>query len=113
LDFTYVDDCIAGIIAGIELLVSGREKNHTVNLAFGQGNSLVTLATYIGETLGVAPNITLKPTRPGEVTHYVANIGKARALLGYDPKTSLKEGIQKTIEWSMEYQGKKLQANRL
>jgi len=113
LDFTYVDDCIAGIIAGIELLVRGREKNHTVNLAFGQGNSLVALANYIGETLGITPNITLKPTRPGEVTHYVANIGKARALLNYNPQTSLKEGIQKSIAWSVEYLGKQLQANRL
>ena len=103
LDFTYIDDCVAGVIAGIELLASGKEKNHTVNLAFGQGSSIVDMAGYIGDTLGIKPNITVKPSRPGEVTHYVANIGKARALLNYNPQTSLQEGIKKAVAWSMDW----------
>ena len=103
LDFTYIDDCVAGVIAGIELLASGKEKNHTVNLAFGQGSSIVDMAGYIGATLGIKPNITVRPSRPGEVTHYVANIGKARALLNYNPQTSLQEGIKKAVAWSMDW----------
>lgn len=103
LDFTYVDDCVEGIARGVELLVSGRDANHTINLAFGQGNSLVTMAEFIGEALGIKPIMTVEPARVGEVTHYVANIGKARALLNYDPKTPLKEGIQKAVAWSTEW----------
>jgi UDP-glucose 4-epimerase len=103
LDFTYVDDCVEGIARGVELLVSGRDANHTINLAYGQGNSLVTMAELIGEALGIKPKMTVEPARVGEVTHYVANIGKARALLNYDPKTPLKEGIQKAVAWSMEW----------
>ena len=103
LDFTYVDDCIAGVRAGIDLLVAGEHGNQTINLAYGQGNSLVTMAEYIGEALGVEPNMTIEPSRVGEVTHYVANIGKARSLLGYDPQTSLKEGIEKAVAWSMQW----------
>jgi len=103
LDFTYVDDCVDGIAKGVELLVSGRDSNHTINLAYGQGNSLVTMAEYIGEALGIKPNMTVESARVGEVTHYVANIGKARALLNYDPKTPLKEGIQKAVAWSTEW----------
>jgi UDP-glucose 4-epimerase len=99
LDFTYIDDCIDGVYRGIELLVDGRDANHTINLAYGQGNSLITMAEYIGEALGVQPEITIEPSRVGEVTHYVANIGKARALLDYTPKTSLCEGIEKAVEW--------------
>ncbi|MBI5053892.1 MAG: NAD-dependent epimerase/dehydratase family protein, partial [Chloroflexi bacterium] len=107
LDFTYVDDCVDGIAKGVELLVSGRDANHTINLAFGQGNSLVTMAEFIGEALGIKPNMTVEPARVGEVTHYVANIGKARALLNYDPKTPLKEGIEKSVEWSREWEKSK------
>jgi UDP-glucuronate 4-epimerase len=103
LDFTYIDDCVEGVYRGIELLVNGREANHAINLAYGQGNSLVNMARYIGDALGVTPDITLKPPRVGEVTHYVANIGKARALLGYNPQTSLREGIQKAVDWSMAW----------
>lgn len=103
LDFTYVDDCVAGVRAGIDLLVERRDKNHTVNLAYGQGNSLVNMAHFIGEALGKTPDITIRPSRVGEVTHYIANIGKARALLGYNPQTPLREGIHKSVAWSMNW----------
>lgn len=103
LDFTYVDDCVAGVYRGIELLAGGCEANQTINLAYGQGNSLVSLAEYIGEELGVAPNMTVEPSRVGEVTHYVANIGKARALLGYTPQVPLREGIHRAVAWATTY----------
>jgi UDP-glucose 4-epimerase len=101
LDFTYVDDCVRGVVAGIELLLSGRPANQTINLAYGQGNSLVTLAEYISEELGVTTDITIEPSRVGEVTHYVANVGKARALLGYEPSVPLREGIRRAVAWSL------------
>jgi len=103
LDFTYVDDCVDGIVSGIRLLLSGEESNHVINLAYGQGNRLATMAQYIGEALGVEPAIKFEPPRVGEVTHYVANIGKARALLGYNPRTNLREGIQKAVSWSLDW----------
>ena len=103
LDFTYVDDCVAGVSTGLERLVRGEIKNHTINLAYGQGNSLVNMAKYIGEALGVEPNMKVEPARVGEVTHYVANIGKARALLNYHPKTPLREGIHKTVAWAIDW----------
>jgi UDP-glucose 4-epimerase len=106
LDFTYVDDCIEGVFRGIELLVSGQEVNQTINLAYGQGNSLVAMANFIGEALGIEPDMTIEPPRVGEVTHYVANIGKAHALLGYSPKTDLRQGIQKAVAWSMDWWAK-------
>jgi UDP-glucose 4-epimerase len=105
LDFTYVDDCVAGVYAGIELLAAGREANQTINLAYGEGNSLVTLAEYIGEALGAKPQISIAPPRVGEVTHYVADIGKARALLGYAPRMPLREGIGRAVAWAMAYWG--------
>jgi len=103
LDFTYVDDCIAGVSRGLERLVAGEIQNHTINLAYGQGNSLVNMAKFVGEELGVEPNMTIKPARVGEVTHYVANIGKARALLDYVPQHSLRQGIAKTVAWAVDW----------
>jgi UDP-glucose 4-epimerase len=104
LDFTYIDDCVDGVRRGIDLLVDG-EANQTVNLAYGQGTSLVGMAGYIGEALGVQPNISIKPSRTGEVTRYIANIGKATALLGYRPTTPLREGVAKAVAWSMDWWG--------
>ena len=103
LDFTYVDDCVSGVASGIERLVSGEIKNHTINLAYGQGNSLVDMAKFIGEELNKELDMTIEPSRVGEVTHYVANIGKAHALLGYTPQTTLRQGIQKSVAWSIDW----------
>jgi UDP-glucose 4-epimerase len=103
LDFTYVDDCISGVYAGLERLVAGDIQNHTINLAYGQGQSLIQMANYIGEELGKTPDMTIQPSQVGEVTQYVANIGKARALLGYEPKTPLREGIRKGVAWSLDW----------
>jgi UDP-glucose 4-epimerase len=99
LDFTYVDDCIEGVRRGIDLLAGGQVANQTINLAYGQGNSLIALAGFIGEALGSKPDMIIEPARVGEVTHYVANIGKARALLDYTPSTPLKAGISKAVAW--------------
>ncbi|MBN1202835.1 MAG: NAD(P)-dependent oxidoreductase [Anaerolineae bacterium] len=106
LDFTYIDDCIDGICRGIDLLVNGGEANQTINLAYGQGNSLIKMAEYVGQALGVEPNMTIEPARVGEVTHYVANIGKARAMLNYNPTTPLDEGITKAVAWAADWWAK-------
>lgn len=103
LDFTYVDDCVHGILLGIENLLSGSVRDETINLACGQGNSLMELVRMISEALGVEPNLTTKPSQRGEVTRYVADIRQARTLLGYEPTTPLSEGIPKTIAWWREW----------
>lgn len=103
LDFTYVDDCVSGIAAGIEALHNKQVENQTINLAYGQGNTLVKMAQFIGESLGKEPRITLAPSLLGEVTHYIADISKARNLLGYDPQVPLDEGIRRAVAWSQEH----------
>ncbi|MEM8531571.1 MAG: NAD-dependent epimerase/dehydratase family protein [Chloroflexota bacterium] len=105
LDFTYIDDCVGGIAAGIERLLVGKVTNQTINLAYGQGNSLVSMAEYIAAALGVPPQIKVEPSkRVGEVTHYIADISRAQELLEYQPQTPLKEGIQHAVAWSTKWE---------
>ena len=99
LDFTYVDDCVDAIVRGIDRLYRGDISGETINVATGHGTSLVELARFIGETLGVEPQVTVQPTRPGEISRYVADIGKAKRLLGYTPTTLPREGVRKAIAW--------------
>jgi len=103
LDFTYVDDCVDGIVRGVEALVGGRVVNQTINLAYGQGNTLVHAAERIAAELGTEPQMAIAPSLLGEVTHYVADLSKARALLGYDPQVSLDEGISRSVAWFKEH----------
>jgi len=103
LDFTYIDDCVSGIAAGVQALHEGRVENQTINLAYGKGNTLVKMAHLIGDALGKEPRITLAPSLLGEVTHYVADISKAKELLGYDPQVPLEEGIPRAVEWNQRW----------
>ncbi len=104
LDFTYIDDCIDGIMRGIVRLIHGEVVNRTINLAYGEGNTLIRAAELIGVALGRHPDIIVQPTkRVGEVSHYVADIRRARELLGYEPQVPLAEGIRRAVAWSLEY----------
>jgi nucleoside-diphosphate-sugar epimerase len=101
LDFTYVDDCVDGIVAGIERLLAGKVVNQTINLAYGQGNTLVHMAELIAQALDVPARIEIEPAkRVGEVTRYIADISRAVELLDYQPKVSLEEGIRRAVAWS-------------
>lgn len=97
LDFTYIDDTVEGIIAAI--LKFTTVKNQTFNLAFGQGTYITDLAKRLKRLLKSKSEITLGAPRTGEVVRYVADISKARELLGYDPKVAFRDGIQKAVEW--------------
>jgi len=99
LDFSYVDDCVEGVIAGVDALAEGRVTDQTINLAYGQGNTLVDVINIVSLALGKTPNVTYEPSRVGEVTRYVADITKARELLGYRPKVPLSEGLIRAVAW--------------
>ncbi len=99
LDFTYVDDCVAGVLSGADALVDGRVANQTVNLAHGRGETLVDLVNIAALVLGKEPQVRYEPSRVGEVTRYVADISMARQLLGYEPKVPLSAGLPRAIAW--------------
>jgi UDP-glucuronate 4-epimerase len=103
LDFTYIDDCVDGIARGVEALVAGAVENETINLAYGEGNTLVRAAELIAAELDVEPKMTIAPSLLGEVTRYVADIRKARDLLAWEPQTPLAEGIPKAVAWFRDH----------
>ena len=105
LDFTYVDDCVTGVMAGIDALVESRVENQTINLASGTGHTLVELVNMIGQAVDRKAKVTYENSRVGEVTRYVADVSKARDLLGYTARTPLKEGIALAVAWQRSMGG--------
>ena len=99
LDFTYVDDCTAGIHAGVQKLVGGAIANETINLGSGLGSTLLDLVHLIETNIGKEALVRTAPSRRGEVTRYVANISNARQKLGYEPKFTLADGIASYVRW--------------
>ena len=97
LDFTYIDDCVAGIIACVEKF--GSAKNNVFNLASGRGTNLMSVAKIIKKSLKSRSRILPGKNRPGEVVGYVADISKVKKILGYAPKVPINEGVGRSIQW--------------
>jgi UDP-glucose 4-epimerase len=99
IDFTYIDDCIAAILLGIDKLMAGEVFNETINLSSGSPASLSYLAETIAKNLGVTPEVIDKPIQPGEINFYIADLTKAKTLLGFEPQVPFEEGIKRTVAW--------------
>lgn len=94
-DYTYVTDTVDGVIACTQ-----REFGYEIfNLGESQTVTLSQLIGLLEKSLGKKAIIDRQPPQPGDVPITFANIDKARAKLGYDPKVKIEEGILKFIEW--------------
>lgn len=98
-DFTYIDDIVEGTVAALE-------KPFAYEI-FNLGNSNATeLMDFIGiieEQLGREAKKNMMPLQPGDVTETSADIQKSKEMLGFIPKTSLREGIRHFVAWYREY----------
>ena len=93
--FCYVDDLIEGLISLFFTdLVTG-----PINLGNPEPISMNSLATEIIEIAGSKSQITYKPLPPDDPLLREPNIGKAKQILGWEPRTPRKLGIEKTIKY--------------
>ncbi|MBS3061384.1 MAG: NAD-dependent epimerase/dehydratase family protein [Candidatus Diapherotrites archaeon] len=97
LAFTYIDDAIEGIMGGIKNFETA--KNEAYNLAFPQAVSLLEVAKKICQKNHSECAITVSSIRPGEVEKFEPRIVKAQRLIGFSPRFSIDEGLEKTIAW--------------
>jgi dTDP-glucose 4,6-dehydratase len=92
--FCYVDDLIEGIY---QLLLS--DLNEPVNLGNPEEISILNFAKLVSRLTGRKGDIVYKPLPIDDPKIRRPEISKARTFLGWQPKTSLEEGLKKTIDW--------------
>ena len=97
-EFNYVEDLVDGIVRAAT--VSGIE-GQLFNLGCGQDVSIREVATLVLELLGnpVQARFGALPDRPTEIREMRSDSARARELLGWKPRHSLRDGLEKTIEW--------------
>ena len=100
LDFTYIDDCVNGIVRVIEKF--DQVRGNTFNIASGKGTSIMQVADIIKRKTGSNSRIIIRGNRTGEVTNFIADITKAERLLGYNPKINIQAGVKRSLEWYRE-----------
>jgi UDP-glucuronate 4-epimerase len=94
-DWTYVDDVVAGVVAAAERPL-GFE---VVNLGRGEPVLLKDFVEGIEAVTGKSANLVPAPMPDADVPYTYADVGKAARLLGYDPKVSVREGIELFWRW--------------
>ncbi len=99
-DFTFVGDIVDGLLrAGYMEGAVGQE----FNLASGSETRIIDLANMINTATGNSAGVSYVPRRKWDTkSRRLASIDRACDVIGYRPKTSFEEGLERTIEWFRE-----------
>jgi len=101
-DFTYVENVVRANIAACE---ADKAVGEVINIACGSNISINALFKLIASLIGSDVEPIYAPPRPGDVRHSLADISKAKALLGLREVVDLREGLERTIAWYREQMG--------
>ena len=100
-DFTYIDNAVEANLLACKA-PAAKVVGHVFNVATGRRvtlnetfKALQALTSYRGQ-----PNYG--PERGGDIKHSLADISKAEAALGYQPKVHFEEGLRRTVQWYRE-----------
>ena len=96
-DFTHVDDVAEGIFRMAQMLSSGHALAEPIHLVSGVPTSLHDLATLVIRCAGAHSAIVERPPRTYDVSHFVGDPARARALLGWKVATSLDKGVARLL----------------
>jgi UDP-glucuronate 4-epimerase len=94
---TYVADCVDATYRAAQHRDAALSQ--VFNVGGGEIISLNDVVTLLEELTGKKARIERKPARPGDQKHTAAHIEKAKRLLGYDPKTSVRDGLTAEVAW--------------
>jgi len=98
-DFSYIENVVrANLLASTAPDVAGQ----VFNIACGERITLLGVIAILNRLVGREIPVEHGPARPGDVRHSLADIGKAKQLLGYAPDIDVAEGLKRTLAWYRE-----------
>ena len=107
-DFTYIDDAVAGAVAALDRPPAARDgaaPHRLYNLGNHRSEPLMRFIQVIEKAVGRKAKIKLEPMQPGDAKETFADITASRRDLGFNPTTSIDEGIPKFVAWFRDYHG--------
>jgi UDP-glucuronate 4-epimerase len=97
---TYVRDCVRGLILAFEQ--PEQSKGEVFNIGGGEEVNVLQVLEMLQELSGMEVHTTYGPRRPGDQRRTSADITKARQRLGYNPQTTILEGLRAQLAWQRE-----------
>ena len=105
-DYTYIDDIVQGVLGALSYVDGEGPLFEIFNLGENETTTLAKLISSIEKALGKKALIERLPEQKGDMPLTAADITKARTLLGYAPRTPIREGIPKFVAWYRELHSK-------
>ena len=99
-DFTYVDDIVQGIFGLLDQIPEGDE---IFNIGYGKQVGLMEFITEIEKNLGRTAEKNMLPMHPADSKETWSDTSKLYNLTGYNPKTSVADGVKEFIDWYKSY----------
>lgn len=98
-DFTYIDDIVSGVLSSLDTPL----EYEIFNLGNNEPMKLMRFIEILENTLGMEAQKNMLPMQPGDMKKTYADITKSKEILGFEPKTNIKKGIRKFVDWYKEY----------
>lgn len=102
-DFTYIDDIVPAVLAALERPPEGPVPHRLYNLGNDRAEKLNDLLCILEKATGQSAKIERRPALEAEPHDTWADIGPARRDLGFDPKTTIAEGLPRLVAWYREF----------
>lgn len=102
-DFTYVDDIVDGVYRVV--MADNLPLYDIYNIGNHRSEKLLDVIETLAQTLGITPEMEMLPMQAGDVYATYASIEKLNKAVGYEPRTSIKEGIPVFAAWFKQYYG--------
>ena len=111
-DFTYIDDIVSGIVACLdnpppddgEMKAGGSVSPHRIyNIGNSRSEDLGEMISLIEQACGRPAERILLPMQPGDVRDTFADISAIQRDLGFEPTTTITEGVPRFVDWYREY----------
>ena len=100
-DFTYVDDIVDGVYRVV--MADNLPQFDIYNIGNHRSEKLLDVIETLARTLGVTPKMEMLPMQAGDIYATYASIEKLHKAVGYEPKTSIREGIPVFAAWFKQY----------
>ncbi len=113
-DFTFIDDVVAGVVAALDRPPAddGREKaggstapHALYNLGNSRSEELGRVIALLEQATGRAAIVDELPMQPGDIAETAADIGLSERDLGFQPATTIDEGVPRFVAWYRDYHG--------
>lgn len=104
-DFTYIADIVQGVLAALDHPPQGDVPAQVYNLGNHRSEKLTDFIALLEDALGKKAEVNLMPMQQGDVKETYADIEASRRDLGFEPATSIKDGIPQFIDWYRRYHG--------